>query len=678
MAIQRHQAGQLAEAEALYRQILAIQPNQADALHLLGMVAHQCARHDLAVNLIGRALVVNPGLAAAYSNLGEAYRSLGRVEEAIHAYRHAIALQPDLLEAHRNLALTLMFKADFPKAAEAFRRVLELRPDSPEAHNNLGLALTELRRLEEAMAAYRRALELRPNYAIAQSNLGSVLRERGRFAEAIAAGRLAVEMDPASGEALNNLGIALAEGGHLEEAMPVFRRALEIKPHSAMAHNNLGNALKDQGRIEEAVVELRQAVQLAPERAWVHSNLIYALHFDPREDDHAIAREQQLWNRHFAEPRKTVLRPHRNDPNPERRLRVGYVSAEFYDHVVGRNLLPLLEHHDPAQFEVFCYSAVVNPDQFTETIRRRGGHWRETIELNDEAFFDTIRRDGIDILVDLSQHMAGNRLPFFALQPAPVQVSFAGYPAGTGLKAIGHRISDRYLESGRGVNEQVHLIDSFWCYHPGDAEVEVNALPAESSGKITFGSLNNFCKVNEALLKVWGRVLAAVPESRLILMAPVGNHRQETLNVLRREGIDEARIEFVERSPRRAYLELHRRIDIVLDSYPYNGHTTSLDALWMGVPVVTQVGKQAVSRAGYSQLSNLGLTELLAISNDQYIGIATALAGDLLRLARLRSNLRPRLQASLLGDSRHFARSIESAYRTMWRRWCANGSQGGR
>jgi len=347
-------------------------------------------------------------------------------------------------------------------------------------------------------------------------------------------------------------------------------------------------------------------------------------------------------------------------------------------------LVPLFHCHDHEQFEILCYSGVTRPDHLTEEFRQRGQHWCSTAGVGDGALAEMIRQDGVDILVDLAQHTAGNRLPVFARQPAPVQVSFAGYPASTGLEAIGYRISDRYLEGGaKGISdfghqtsnmptEQVFLIDSFWCYDPCGVELALNELPAEESGRVTFGSLNNFCKTNEPVLRLWARVLGQVQDSRLILLGAAGSHRQRTQDILKRTGIEAHRVEFVEPRGRRDYMELYHGLDIVLDPFPYNGHTTSLDALWMGVPVVSLAGGQTVSRAGWSQMSNLGLRELVAFAEDDYLGIAAQLAHDLPRLAELRRTLRTRMEVSPLMDAPGFTRNVETAYRTMWQRWCAN------
>jgi predicted O-linked N-acetylglucosamine transferase (SPINDLY family) len=290
-----------------------------------------------------------------------------------------------------------------------------------------------------------------------------------------------------------------------------------------------------------------------------------------------------------------------------------------------------------------------------------------------------IREDGVDILVDLAQHSAGNRLTMFTHCPAPVQVSFAGYPASAGVEAIPYRISDPHLElrirSAEGGmietgTEHVFLLDSFWCYDPCGMDLQVNELPAHTNGRVTFGSLNNYCKVNEPLLKLWAQVLAKVVDSRIVLLSAKGSHRQRALEIFAREGVPPERVEFVEPCSRKLYLELYHRVDVVLDPFPYNGHTTSLDALWMGVPVVSLASECSVSRAGLSQLSNLGLPEFVASSKKRYVEIAARLARDLPRLAELRRTLRARMEASVLMDSERFTRGVEAAYRAMWRQWC--------
>jgi protein O-GlcNAc transferase len=680
LALQHHQTGRLADAEALYRQILSVQPNHADALHFLGVVAHQTGRHALAVEWILQAIVLKPNYPAAHSNLGEAHRTVGQLNKAIANFRRAIELKPDYPDAHNNLGNALRDGGQLNEAMAAYRRTIELKPDFPEAHMNLGNALRDRGQLDEAVAAYRRALELKPDFPLAHNNLGAALAEEGQLDEAMAAYRRALELKPDLAEAHNNLGNALRESGQLDDSVAAYRHALKLKPDYPDARNNLGGALALRGDLDDAIAVFRSALQFKPEDARAHSNLVYTLHFHPDHDDRTVAEEHQRWNRQFSEPLKRFFVPHANDRRLDRRLRVGYVSPDFRDHVVGRYMLPVLERHDRERFEVACYSGVSRPDSMTKRFRALAGEWRNTVGVSDTRLVEMIREDGVDILVDLTQHMAGNRLPVFGRTPAPVQVSFAGYPDSTGLEAIGYRISDQYLEAdsanaGAGRKEQVCLIDTFYCYDPCGMEVEVNPPPALESGTVTFGCLNNSCKVNERVLSLWARALGNVNDSRLVLSSHPGSRRQRILEDLEREGVSARRVEFVDFRPRREYLELYHRLDIVLDTFPYNGGVTTCDALWMGVPVVSLTGETPVSRAGLSLLSNVGLPELVAHSETEYLNIAGRLARELPRLAQLRSTLRDRMENSVLMDASRFTRQLEQAYRKMWHTWCAGQSR---
>ena len=484
-------------------------------------------------------------------------------------------------------------------------------------------------------------------------------------------------MRPAFAEAHGNLGIALKEAGQLDEAIVSFRQAIALKPAFREACGNLGNALKDQGRLEEATAAYRHAIALHPDFTDAHSNLLLNLNYHPAYDARAIADELARWNRQHAEPLHRFIQPHLNDPDPNRRLRIGYVSADFHTHASALFLMPLLQHHDAQQVEVFCYAEVLGPDAITGRFQQLVPQWRSTVGLSDAQVAQQIRADRIDILVDLKLHTAHNRLLVFAHKPAPVQATWLGYPGSTGLTTIDYRLSDPHLDPP-GLDESVYsertlrLPDTFWCYDPLDGrDLPVSPLPALANGFITFGCLNNFSKVNDAVLRLWSSILQAVPSSRLLLLAPEGSHRAQALQLLQ-EGaggrVAPQRIEFVTLRPRRQYLELYHRIDLALDTFPCNGHTTSFDSFWMGVPVLTLPGPTAMGRAGLSQLINLNLPELIAQSPAHYARIAAALADDLPRLAELRAALRGRMQQSPLMDAPRFARNIEAAYRQMWQK----------
>jgi protein O-GlcNAc transferase len=699
LALQHHRAGRLADAEALYRHILTMQPQHADALHLLGEIANQMGQSTLAVDLIGRAIKLNPLAAHYYINLGNALQSKRQFAPAIAAYQTSIRLNPNIAQGYNGLGAALLEEGESELSAAALRNAIRIDPTFGEAHNNLGLCLTKKGQFHEAIAACRTALRCKPTLVEAHSNLGNALKEVGEFEAAIAAYDASLRLRPEWPEALYNKGCALQEKRQWEAAEGLFRAALRGKPDLAVAWNNLGIVLKEQGNLDAAINSHRKAMALNPEKASFHSNLIYTLHFQPDCNNTKVAEEHRRWTRQFSEPLRQSLLPHSNDRNPERRLRIGYVSPDFRDHVVGWYLSPLFQRHDRRNFEILCYSGVVRPDELTDEFRQLAEQWRSAVGVPDEALAEMIRNDGVDILVDLTQHMAGNRLPVFARKAAPVQVSFAGYPESTGLEAIEYRISDRNLEAGSmdggagsvvaglfeaglagsaelgtGIKERVCLIDSFWCYDPCGVQMEINPLPAQRGGMVTFGSLNNFCKVNERVLSLWARVLARVKDSRLVISSPVGSHRQRTLEAFEREGVEARRVEFVDLRPLREYLELYHRLDIVLDTFPYNGGVTTCDALWMGVPVVSMAGMTPVSRAGLSILTNLGLPEFVASSETEYVNIAERLARDLPHLESLRSTLRDRMENSVLMDAPLFARQIEQAYREMWQAWCAGQS----
>jgi predicted O-linked N-acetylglucosamine transferase (SPINDLY family) len=644
-AVQHHQAGRLREAEQLYRQVLGEKPTYTIAMHCLAVIACQTGRNDLAIDLIRHALFLDPNHADGHSNLGNLLKEKGKLEEAILAYRKAISLKPNFPEAHNNLANALRANGQLNDAIAEYRRAIELRPNFPEAHGNLGVALKESGYIDKAIGEYRQAIALKPEYA----------------------------------QAYFNLGISLHEQDELDEAVAAYARAGALNPNYAEAHNNRGRVLKDQGRLDDAITAYSRAISLRPAFVEAHSNLIMTLLYHPAYGAQVIAEECGRWNAQHAEPLKKFITAHNNDRDPDRRLRIGYVSPDFRDHVVGRNILPLLRHHDRRQFEIISYAQVPRADAITGLLQQNVDGWRNIAGLSDAQVAEQIRKDRIDLLVDLAFHTADNRLLVFARKPAPVQVTWLGCPASTGLTAIDYRLSDPYLDPP-GMDESIfsertiRLPDSFWCYGPPDGrDIPVNSLPALDRGFVTFGCLSTFAKINDAALSLWAKVMHQVQDSRLLLLAPVGSPRQRTLDRLAQEGIDPGRIEFVPRQSRQKYLELYHRIDLGLDSFPYNGHNTSLDSFLMGVPVITRVGQKTVSRAGWSQLSNLGLGELAGHSDDQFVRIAVELARDLPRLQELRSTLRRRLEQSPLMDAQRFARNIEAAYRQIWRQWVATG-----
>ena len=676
--------GRFDEAIFAYQRAVACKPNLAEAHYNLGVALADLGKHDEAVAAYRQAIRLRANYVDAHINLGAALKETGRLDDAIACYQQAIRLNPRHAEAHNNLGNALKENGQLDEAIVSYRQAIICRPNMAEAHYHLGIALGSKGQLDDAICAYRRAIAHGHNYAEPHCNLGTALRDKGLFDEAIVEYRRAIALQPGLSEAHFNLGVVLKESGQYDEAIAAYREAIRLNPGHTTALSNLGSLLKDEGQLDAAIACYRRAVAVDPSCSQAYSTLVYTLQFHADYDTPAITKEQRRWNDQYAKPLQKVLQPHRNDLESNRRLRIGYVSPDFREHVVGRNVLPLIRHRTREQFEVLCYSNVQRPDALTTQFSSVADGWRSISELSDEQAVDLIRNDRIDILVDLTLHMAHNRLLIFAHKPAPVQVTFAGYPGSTGLDVIDYRLTDPYLDppgqSDEFYSEQsIRLPDSFWCYDPASMMAGIQPvpqpgpLPALTTGAVTFGCLNNFCKVNEPVLALWARVLKVVSGSRMIVMTPQCSARHRTLDFLKRQGIEAARIEFVANAPVDQYFRRYGRIDIGLDTFPYNGHTTSLDALWMGVPVVTLVGQTVVGRAGLSQLSNLGLTDLVAHTADQYVEIVVRLASDLPKLAELRSTLRERMLQSPLTDAVGFTRSIESAYRQMWRRWCEGG-----
>ncbi len=681
-AIQRHQAGQLREAESLCRRLIAMQSDHADGFHMLAIIRRQSGDNATAAELIHRALAIDRCCADANYNLGNVLRDQGLLDEAMAAYRRSISLGQNVPQSYHNLGCLMREKGMMEEASIAFgqedqaiaiaRQGGSIKPEAALKWYNLGNSLGEQRRFPEAIAAYRRAIAICPDFAEAHCNLGSALVEENQPDTAIAAYRQSIDLNPSLAQAHFNLAKVLYDKGQLEEAIIANRQAIALRPGYAEAYRNLASNLFEAGQLDEAIATYRKGLgDDKAANARIDSDLIYTLHFHPAYDARSIDQAANRWNRQYAEPLAGQIQTHRIDV-ARRRLRIGYVSSDFRSHVVGANLRPLFEKHNHDEFEIICYGDVTRPDAMTRWFQQHADRWCDTCGLSDEQLAQQVRDDRVDILVDLSLHTQGNRLLMFARKPAPVQVTFAAYPGSTGLTAIDYRLSDPYLDPP-GMDESVYsektirLPNSFWCYDPQDCcDVSVSPLPALGSGIVTFGCLSNFCKINLAVLDLWTGVMNQVEGSRLIILAKHGSHRQRTIDHLSQRGIDPRRIEIISYRPRRDYLKQYHRIDIGLDTFPYNGHTTSLDSFWMGVPVVTLMGQTAVSRAGWCQLSNLGLPGLAGQTAEQFVRIAMDLAKDLPKLQQLRSELRGRMERSTLMDGVKFARDIEAAYRMMW------------
>jgi protein O-GlcNAc transferase len=678
-AINLQSQKKLDEAAAEYRQAIRYQPDYIDAYINLG--ANLLASGKLIeAEAINRELIRRqPKIPQAHFNLANVLKELGNFQEAVAEYQLALSLRPGHAQTHLNLGNVLKDLGKLNEAVAQFHQALHLQPNYAEAFNNLGTTLKDLGKLDEAIASYHQALRLRPDAAEVHVNLAHAQRDLGKLDAAVAEYQQALSLRPADAEVHISLGNALKELGKLDEAVAEYKQAASLRPDYAEAHLNLGVALLSQGQSEGAIANFRRALQIKPEYPVAQSNLLYALYFHPDSDSQSILREHQQWQARHAQPLQNQAIAHDNDCSLNRRLRIGYVSPDFRIHVVGRHILPLLEHHDHQNFEIFCYSNSTRSDAMTTRLQSHADHWRDVAGITDQRLAEMIRNDRIDILIDLALHMADNRMLMFARKPAPVQVTYLGYVGTTGLATMDYRISDAQLDPPGNeavyAEQTVRLPRSYWCYEPADATPQVSPLPSASAGYITFGCLNNFAKVSNAALELWAKILLSAPKSRLLLHAHLGSHRNRVIERMTNHGIDASRIEFVPATDWQQYMQHHARLDIALDPFPYGGGITTLDGLWMGVPIVTIKAKTAVGRAGCSILHTLGLPDLIADSPEEYVKIASELAHDQPRLIELRSTLRQRMQRSPLTNAAEFARDMETVYRQIWQTWCERNSR---
>jgi predicted O-linked N-acetylglucosamine transferase (SPINDLY family) len=706
------QTGDLAQAEAHCRQVLHVDPCHADALHLLGGLAYQFGHFDAAAQLVRRALEqvptnaawhadlglilvahgrmldaaecydqalrLRPEFAEAHAAMGHVLTQIGRLEDAVRHGREAVRQRPDLPAGHNNLGNALQRLGRTGEAAACYERALQLQPNLAEAHNNIGLVRQEQGRPEDAAASYRRAIQLRPNYADAHYNLGNVLKIQGYVDAAVASYREALRHRPGYGEALNNLGSLLKDHGRLADAIDSFRQALHHKPDSAEIYSNLGAALVEQGEVDAAMDCYRQALQCRPDFADVHSNLLLTLHYRPGVTIRELSEAHAQYERRHAAPLRATWKPHQNTREPDRRLRIGFVSPDLRRHAISNFVISFLENLDRGEAEAICYYDWPTPDNVTARFRAASADWRDVFGSADDRLAEQIRGDRIDILFDLAGHTAHNRLLVFARKPAPIQVTWCGYSDTTGLAAIDYILADRYLippEAESYYSERpLRMPEGFLCYTlPADAP-PVSPLPALRRGHVTFGSFNNPAKIGPPVVAVWAEILRRLPDARLLLQYrvmddPTVSGRMAKL--FSRHGIEPVRVELRGRAP--DLLAQYQDVDIALDPFPYTGCTTTAESLWMGAPVITLPGEAFIGRHSLSHLTNVGLTETIADSSADYVERAVRLAADLPRLAELRAGLRERVASSSLGDGRRFAENLLGLLRDAWRNWVSSG-----
>jgi protein O-GlcNAc transferase len=535
--------------------------------------------------------------------------------------------------------------------------------------------------LNQASNICKKILRVKPNSIDVLHFLEMICCQLGDFDDAIRYIRKEIELSPTNANAYYNLGLTFQNTRQLDEAIACYQKAIQLNPNFAEAYNNLGFAFQDRGQSNEAEIYFRRVLQITPDDCISYGNLLFNMNYNSRHNSQDILSEHLLFAKKFAEPLYSAISPHTNERQPNKRLRIGYLSPDFRRHAVAYFIEPVLVAHNREHFEVFCYSNSLVIDEVSRRIQEYTDQWRTVVGISDAEVTELIRKDKIDILVDLAGHTGNNRILLFARKPAPIQVTWIGYPATTGLSQMNYKIVDNFTNP-KGITEKyyteelVRLPETFLCYLPPSDSPNVVPLPAIKDGYITFGSFNNFAKVSPEILDLWISILKAVPNSHLIIKAKcfsdIGT-RDYVMDIFNRKGIITERIELLSwETSMRSHLGIYNRIDIGLDTFPYNGTTTTCEAIWMGVPVITLAGNQHASRVGCSLLSNIGISELIATIHEEYLGIAINLASDIEKLQLLRKSLRDRMSHSPLTDAKRFTANLEMCYRKMWERWCTS------
>ena len=670
-------AGAAEAAARRYRKAIAAEPGLAQPHLGLGELAFAAADYVQAAAHYRDALECRPGDAGLAFRLGVALRAAEAWPQAEAAFADALAIDPGLVEAHANLADLMARRGDLAAAERHYRQALEADSEQPLIHNNYAILLAGQGRTDAAVTHYRRALALAPDYLDAAVNLGQALSAAGRLDQATATLEAVLREAPDHAVAHLALGAVRNRQSRPEAAAACCRRAIALRPEDAAAWDALGTSLAAAGRVDEALPALRRAVALRPDDPAIHSNLAFCSLYDPAAPADRILATHRDWNRRHAAPLAAQARRPENDPDPDRRLKVGYVSADFRTHPVGFFLADVLAGHDRGRVEAICYSGQTLPDAMTARLAALADGWHDTAGMTDQALAAQIASDRIDLLVDMSGHTGGNRLGVFARRPAPVQLTWAAYAYSTGLDAIDGILADPWVVPegmDRHYAEPVLRLPRVWtCYRPPEAAPDPGPPPALGRGHVTFGCFNNLAKVNARVIAVWAAILARLPDSRLKIKAQAMSDPAVAARFracFDGHGIGAERIELAGATPLDQQLAAIAEVDIGLDTFPYTGSTTTLETLWMGVPVVTLAGRLYFERHALATLEAVGLGDLVAASPEQYLDRAVALARDRDRLTELRSGLRQRMAAAPVCDGPGFTRALEAAYRQAWHRWC--------
>ena len=703
---------QFQSAQSSYRQALTLEPGAADIHRKLGDVHVALNRPDAALQSYAAALEIDPenamahgGMgnvlfrldrnaqaaasyrsatalptanAAHYHGLGRSLHALGATAEAESAYRQSIALDASLAAPMLHYADLLRETRRKEPAIAIYQAALLLEPSNIDALNNLGMALQEDGQLEAALASFRQVALLAPDNPVTHSNIAAALNDMGQREAALESCRRAVKLGPKSTAAHVNLGTCLMEMGRLSEAVNSFETVVRLDPHHRRAYINISAALNRLGRIDQAIVHCRKALKINPDWDELHSNLLFYLTHSQDIDAATLFAEHLKYAEHIEAPLRASWPQHTNVRDPERTLRIGFVSADLYNHPVANFITPILECLTQSrQVEIVAYANSFHDDHVSRHLHGLFAVWRQVEKLSHAELAQLVTRDAIDILIDLSGHTGFNRLPTFARKPAPLQVSWIGYPGTTGLQAMDYYLTDRYYSPpGKLDNqftEKLVRLPAAAPFLPSPESPPVSTAPSIEKCYVTYGSFNRAGKLNRATIARWSTLLRLVPSAKMVLAAMPNKHTSDMVRAwFVREGIDTKRLTFHTQTNIRDYLALHATVDLCLDTYPYTSGTTGLYALWMGVPTLTMVGPTLPGYVTASILAHAGLTDFIAYSEDEFLRKGRKFAEDMSVLAGLRMHMRDRMTNSAIRQPTLIAKGLEVALRSMWRRWCAS------
>ncbi|KAL2992822.1 hypothetical protein AAZX31_10G070200 [Glycine max] len=696
--------GCLVEAAESYQKALQVDPSYKAAAECLAIVLTDIGTN---IKLAGNtqegiqkyfeALKIDPHYAAAserpmyaeaYCNMGVIYKNRGDLEAAITCYERCLAVSPNFEIAKNNMAIALTdlgtkvkLEGDINRGVAFYKKALHYNWHYADAMYNLGVAYGEMLKFDMAIVFYELAFHFNPHCAEACNNLGVIYKDRDNLDKAVECYQLALGIKPNFSQSLNNLGVVYTVQGKMDAAASMIEKAIIANPTYAEAYNNLGVLYRDAGDISLAINAYEQCLKIDPDSRNAGQNRLLAMNYIDEGNDDKLFEAHRDWGRRFMRlyPQFTSWD---NSKDPERPLVIGYVSPDYFTHSVSYFIEAPLVYHDYTNYKVIVYSAVVKADaktiRFREKVLKKGGIWKDIYGTDEKKVADMVRQDQVDILIELTGHTANNKLGMLACRPAPVQVTWIGYPNTTGLPTIDYRITDSRADppetKQKHVEELVRLPDSFLCYTPSPEAGPVCPTPALSNGFVTFGSFNNLAKITPKVLQVWAKILCAIPNSRLVVKCKpfcCDSVRQRFLSTLEKLGLEPLRVDLLPLILlNHDHMQAYSLMDISLDTFPYAGTTTTCESLYMGVPCVTMAGSVHAHNVGVSLLSKVGLGNLIAKNEDEYVKLALKLASDISALQNLRMSLRELMSKSPLCDGAKFILGLESTYRQMWHRYC--------